>query len=148
MAARARSARSDPPASLSAGLATRIHVGGDPSDYAIAVLEAVTKIPPGAVMTYGDVAEYVGSGTGRHVGAVLSRFGDEGFGDESAGDQGAGDQGAGSGGLPWHRVVRSTGEPNPTAPGEAIRRLVADATAMRPGGTRVDLAAARWDGRA
>jgi alkylated DNA nucleotide flippase Atl1 len=90
----------------------------------MAVLDAVTLIPRGRVMTYGDVAEYVG--TGRHVGAVLSRFGHED--------------------VPWHRVVRSTGEPNPTQPGEALRRLGADATPLRPSGERVDLAAARWDG--
>jgi hypothetical protein len=42
-------------------------------------------------------------------------------------------------------VVRATGEPNPTAPGEALRRLVADATPLRPDGGRVDLAAARWN---
>lgn len=132
MDTRPRAGRSGPPASLSAGLATRIHAGGQPTPYAFAVLEAVTKIPPGAVMTYGDVAEYVGSGTGRHVGAVLSRFGHEDFG---------------SGDVPWHRVIRSNGEPNPSSPGEAIRRLVADATPLRPGGERVDLAVARWDGR-
>jgi alkylated DNA nucleotide flippase Atl1 len=89
------------------------------------VLEAVTRIPPGTVMTYGDVAEYVGAGTGRMVGSVLSRFGHD---DD----------------VPWHRVVRATGEPNPTAPAEALRRLTADSTPLRPGGERVDLAAARW----
>ncbi|WP_235433188.1 MGMT family protein [Protofrankia coriariae] len=92
------------------------------------VLEAITRIPRGKVMTYGDVAEYVGAGTGRTVGAVLSRHG---YDDD----------------VPWHRVIRSTGEPNPTAPVEALRRLDADGTALRPGGERVDLAVARWDGR-
>jgi alkylated DNA nucleotide flippase Atl1 len=104
-----------------------VHVGGRPGEYATAVLDAVARIPPGKVMTYGDVAEYVGAGTGRHVGAVLARFGDE----ED---------------VPWHRVIRSTGEPNPTAPVEALARLVADGTPLRPGRERVDLAAARWDG--
>jgi alkylated DNA nucleotide flippase Atl1 len=121
--------RSDPPESVSAGLGTRIHVGGgEPSPYALEVLAAVTRIPPGKVMTYGDVAEYVGAGTGRTVGAVLSRHGHD-FD------------------FPWHRVIRATGEPNPTAPVEALRRLVADDTPLRPGGERVDLEAARWDGR-
>jgi alkylated DNA nucleotide flippase Atl1 len=117
-------------ASVSAGLGTRIrvHEGGRPGEYAKAVLDAVARIPAGKVMTYGDVAEYVGGGTGRHVGAVLARFGHE----ED---------------VPWHRVIRATGEPNPTAPVEAIERLRADSTPLRPGGDRVDLAAARWDGR-
>ncbi|WP_250290073.1 MGMT family protein [Frankia sp. CiP1_Cm_nod1] len=126
--ARRAGRRHEPPLSVSAGLATRISVGGWPSPYAMTVLEAVTRIPRGKVMTYGDVAEYVGAGTGRTVGAVLSRHGHD---DD----------------VPWHRVIRSTGEPNPTAPVEALRRLVADGTALRPGGERVDLAVARWDGR-
>ncbi|MBL7500823.1 MGMT family protein [Frankia sp. CNm7] len=119
------------PGSVSAGLGTRvrIHVGGQPGEYAKAVLDAVARIPPGKVMTYGDVAEYVGGGTGRHVGAVLARFGHE----ED---------------VPWHRVIRATGEPNPTAPVEAIARLVADRTPLRPDGDRVDLTRARWDGQA
>jgi alkylated DNA nucleotide flippase Atl1 len=120
--------RHQPPLSVSAGLATRIIVGGRPSPYAMAVLEAVTGIPRGTVMTYGDVAEYVGAGTGRTVGAVLSRHGHD---DD----------------IPWHRVIRSTGEPNPNAPGEAMRRLAAEGTALRPGGDRVDLDTARWEGR-
>jgi alkylated DNA nucleotide flippase Atl1 len=115
---------------VSAGLGTRarIHVGGRPGEYARAVLDTVARIPAGKVMTYGDVAEYVGAGTGRHVGAVLARFADE----ED---------------VPWHRVIRSTGEPTPTAPVEALTRLVADGTPLRPGGERVDLTQARWDGQ-
>jgi len=117
------------PASLSAGLGTRvrIHVGGRPGEYAKAVLDAVAQIPAGKVMTYGDVAEFVGAGTGRHVGAVLARFGHE----ED---------------VPWHRVLRSTGEPNPTAPVEALALLIADNTPLRPSGDRVDLTRARWNG--
>jgi len=119
------------PASVSAGLGTRVrvHVGGRPGEYAMAVLDTVARIPSGKVMTYGDVAEYVGAGTGRHVGAVLARFGHE----ED---------------VPWHRVIRSTGEPNPNAPVEAIARLTAEGTPLRPGGERVDLPRARWDGTA
>lgn len=123
---RPRARRGEPPASVSAGLGTRISRGGEPSPYATEVLDAVSRIPPGKVMTYGDVAEYVGAGTGRTVGTVLSRYGDDD--------------------LPWHRVIRAGGEPNPAAPVEALRRLVADRTPLRPDGERVDLAAARWDG--
>jgi len=126
--ASARGGRAGSAASVSAGLATRIHIGGKPSPYAMAVLDAVTRIPRGRVMTYGDVAEYVGAGTGRTVGAVLARHGHD---DD----------------VPWHRVIRATGEPNPASPAEALRRLVADGTPLLADGERVDLAAARWDGR-
>ncbi|WP_326828381.1 MGMT family protein [Parafrankia elaeagni] len=80
-------------------------------------------------MTYGDVAEYVGAGTARTVGTVLARFGDE---DD----------------VPWHRVIRASGEPNPSAPAEALRRLRADGTPLGRGCDRVDLGRARWDGEA
>ncbi len=79
-------------ASVSAGLATRPFQGGRPTPYAVAVLELVDRIPRGKVMSYGDVAEYVGSGSGRTVGAVMSRHGHE---------------------VPWHRVVQSTGGTQP-----------------------------------
>lgn len=108
---------------MSAGLATRPVRGGRPTPYAASVLEVVDRIPPGRVMSYGDVAEFLGSGAGRAVGAVLSRHGHE---------------------VPWHRVVRSSGEPNPAAPVEAARLLRAEGVPMR--GDRVDMARARWDG--
>jgi Predicted methylated DNA-protein cysteine methyltransferase len=110
-------------ASVSAGLATRPIQGGRPTPYAVAVLELVDRIPRGKVMSYGDVAEYVGSGTGRTVGAVMSRHGHE---------------------VPWHRVVQSPGAPNPASPVEALRRLRRDRTPMR--GDKVDMRLARWDG--
>jgi methylated-DNA-protein-cysteine methyltransferase-like protein len=111
-------------ASLSAGLATRIVEGGRPTPYAARVLDIVERIPRGKVMSYGDVAEYVGSGSGRTVGAVMSRHGHE---------------------VPWHRVVQSTGAPNPASPAEALRLLRRDRTPMR--GDKVDMRLARWDGR-
>ncbi|WP_041939816.1 MULTISPECIES: MGMT family protein [Frankia] len=125
---RPRGRRDAPPASVSAGLGTRIRLGGaEPSPHAAEVLDAVARIPAGKVMTYGDVAEYVGAGTGRTVGAALSRYADDD--------------------LPWHRVIRASGEPNPAAPAEALRRLAVDRTPLSANGERVDLAAARWDGR-
>ncbi len=117
--------RTRPPESVSAGLATRGLVGGERTPFAANVLEAVARIPPGKVMTYGDVAEYVGSGSGRAVGAVMSRHGHE---------------------VCWQRVVLSTGEPSPASPHEALERLRAEGTPLLPGGERVDLSAARWDG--
>ncbi|MDQ1634847.1 MAG: hypothetical protein QOJ32_1656 [Frankiaceae bacterium] len=118
--------RTQPPNSVSAGLAVRgIIAGGEPTSHAAEVLDAIARIPPGKVMTYGDVAEYVGRGSGRTVGAVLSRHGHE---------------------VAWHRVVLASGHPNPAGPVEALARLRADGTPIRPDGERVDLAAARWDG--
>lgn len=114
-----------PPASVSAGLATRLVTGGPPTPYAALVLAAVDRIPPGRVMSYGDVAEYVGSGSARAVGAVLSRHGHE---------------------VPWQRVVLSTGEPAPASPVEALRLLRSEGVPMR--GERVDMDRARWDGSA
>ena len=110
---------------MSAGLATRPIQGGRPTPYAAAVLAAVDLIPRGKVMSYGDVAEFVGAGSGRSVGAVMSRHGHE---------------------VPWHRVVQSTGAPAPSAPAEALRLLRAEQVPMR--GDRVDMRLARWDGAA
>lgn len=110
---------------MSAGLATHTLVGGSPTPYATDVLDVVERIPPGKVMTYRDVAEYVGRGSGRSVGGVMSRHGHE---------------------VCWQRVVLSTGHPNPAAPRDALERLRADGVPLLPGGERVDLAAARWDG--
>jgi methylated-DNA-protein-cysteine methyltransferase-like protein len=118
--------RTRPPESVSAGLATRGIYGGEPTPYAASVLGVVARIPAGKVMTYGDVAEYVGRGSGRAVGAVMSRHGFE---------------------VPWHRVVLSTGHANPAGPVEALARLREDRTPLLTDGERVDLAAARWDGR-
>ena len=88
-------------ASISAGLAIRPIQGGRPTPYAAKVLAVVDRIPRGKVMSYGDVAEFLGSGAGRAVGAVMSRHGHE---------------------VPWHRVVLSSGEPNPAAHSRSIRR--------------------------
>ena len=91
--------------------------------FAALVLDVVDLVPPGKVLTYGDVAEYLGEGGPRQVGAVMSRHGHE---------------------VPWHRVVQSTGGPNPAAPEEALRRLRRDRTPMR--GDKVDMRLARWNG--
>ncbi len=111
-------------ATVSAGLGTRLVVGGPPTPYAAEVLAVVERIPRGTVMSYGDVAEFVGRGSGRAVGAVMSRHGHE---------------------VPWHRVVQSTGAPAPSAPAEALRLLRAEKVPMR--GDKVDMRLARWNGR-
>ncbi len=120
-------ARTAPPRSASAGLGTRPIMGGKPSAYANEVLSIVARIPAGKVLTYGDVAELIGRGSGRAVGAAMSRHGHE---------------------VAWQRVVLSTGHPNPAGPAEALRLLKLDGTPLAAGGERVDLASARWKGPA
>lgn len=114
-------------ASASAGLGTRAVSVAPPSPYARQVLAVVELIPAGKVMTYGDVAEYLGAGGARAVGNVLANHGRE---------------------TCWWRVLLATGQVAPAHPVEALARLRAEATPLLPGGQRVDLAAARWDGRA
>lgn len=96
------------------------------ADFAHRVLEAVEAIPPGRVMTYGDVAEYAGIRSPRSVGQVL------------AGDGGT---------VPWHRVLRHDGTMAPRIRDEQRQRLRAEGVAFRGARSdRVDLAVYRWDG--
>jgi methylated-DNA-protein-cysteine methyltransferase-like protein len=88
------------------------------------VLACIELIPSGKVMSYGDVAEYVGSGSARNVGRIMATEG---------------------GGVNWHRVLRSDGSCAPAIRDEQLRRLRTEGVAMR--GDRVDMAVARWLGR-
>lgn len=99
-------------------------------EYAEAVLEVADAIPEGMVLSYGDVAEMVGSGGPRQVGAVMSRYG---------------------GATCWWRVIRATGEPPPGLEDEALAQYRTEGTPLVGGvvgGRRVDMHRARWDGRA
>lgn len=98
----------------------------EPSGFVRAVLDAVDAIPAGRVMSYGDVADYVGSRAPRAVGMVMQRYGHE---------------------VPWHRVVMASGAPAPHKAREQLARLRADATPLTADGSRVDMRRARWDGR-
>ena len=62
----------------------------DREEYVEAVLGAVESIPPGSVATYGDIAEYVGQGGPRQVGAIMREYGAS---------------------VPWWRVIRASGVP-------------------------------------
>jgi alkylated DNA nucleotide flippase Atl1 len=62
--------------------------GVGPYDFVDHVLEVVRSIPPGRVMTYGDVAAALGSQSARAVGTVMARYGSD---------------------VPWWRVVRAGG---------------------------------------
>ena len=96
------------------------------SGYDERVLAVVALIPAGYVMSYGDVAEYLGAGGPRQVGQVMSR---------SEAD------------VPWWRVIHADGSPPPGKEAECLRRLRSDGTPLRPDGRRVDMGRARWDGR-
>jgi TDG/mug DNA glycosylase family protein len=93
--------------------------------YAERVLEAVERIPPGRVMSYGDIAEWLGEGGPRQVGAVLSAYG---------------------GGVPWWRVLRADGTHIPELVARAVENWRAEGTPLRADGERVDMRRARWGG--
>lgn len=97
----------------------------DLDDYAARVLDVVDQVPAGQVVTYGDVAEYLGDGGPRQVGAVMSRHGNA---------------------VAWWRVLRADGSPPPGLEREALAQYRAEGTPLRPSGQRVDLARARWAG--
>jgi methylated-DNA-protein-cysteine methyltransferase-like protein len=91
---------------------------------ALRILACVEAIPPGRVMSYGDVAEFVGSRSARIVGRVLAMDG---------------------GTVPWHRVIRGDGSLAEHLYSEQRQRLLAEG--VRFTGDRVRLADHRWDGR-
>ena len=91
--------------------------------YARAVLDVVDQVPAGSALTYGDVAELMGTGSARTVGMVLSRWGSE---------------------VPWWRVVQAAGTLAPQLAGRALPRLRAEGCPLL--GDRVDLSRARWVG--
>ena len=88
------------------------------------ILDAVDRIPRGRVMSYGDVAEYVGESSARRVGRVMAEHGHE---------------------VPWHRVLRSDGTPAPQLVDRQLALLRAEGVPVN--GRRVDMRAARWDGK-
>ncbi|MFE5396559.1 MGMT family protein [Streptomyces sp. NPDC056568] len=101
-------------------------------EYAERVLEVTDLIPPGRVMTYGDVAEYLEDGGPRQVGRVMSLYG---------------------GGVPWWRVVRADGALLAGHEREALARYREEGTPLKEASRaaadhlpRLDLKRARWDG--
>ncbi|MEO5878119.1 MAG: MGMT family protein, partial [Streptosporangiaceae bacterium] len=92
-------------------------------DFAERVLEVVELIPPGKVMSYGDVAEFLGAGGPRQVGRVMATLG---------------------GGVPWWRVLRADGSVVPDLHERALARYAEEGTPLR--GLKVDMRAARWEG--
>lgn len=109
---------------------------GGPADglpeYAERVLAVAELIPPGRVMTYGDVAEWLGDGGPRQVGRVMALYG---------------------GPVPWWRVVRADGALLPGHELRALDHYRDEGTPLRGAGRsadghlpRLDMRRARWDG--
>lgn len=95
--------------------------GTDLPDYAEAVLAAVERVPAGRVVSYGDIAEYLGTGGPRQVGRVLALYGEA---------------------VAWWRVVRADGRPAAGLETPASTRLRAEGVPVEDG--RVDMRTARW----
>ncbi len=93
--------------------------------FAAQVLDVVDHVPPGQVVTYGDVAEYLGDGGPRAVGRVMSQYGSA---------------------VAWWRVLRADGTPAPGLEDRALAEYRAEGTPLRPDGRRVDMTRARWHG--
>jgi alkylated DNA nucleotide flippase Atl1 len=84
-------------------------------DYSARVLDVVDAIPAGQVMSYGDVAEYLGAGGPRQVGRVMARYG---------------------GAAPWWRVIHADGTPAPGHDAQALAHYLAEGTPLlSPGKT-------------
>ena len=97
-------------------------------EYSAQVLDVVDAIPPGRVMSYGDIAEYVGSGGGpRQVGRVMATYG---------------------GGVAWWRVIHADGTPPPGHESVALAHYLDEGTPLRSARppVRVDMRRARWAG--
>ncbi|GGP34174.1 6-O-methylguanine DNA methyltransferase [Streptomyces sindenensis] len=101
-------------------------------EYAERVLDVAELIPPGRVMTYGDIAEWLGEGGPRQVGRVMALYGSA---------------------VPWWRVVRADGTLLPAHELRALEHYRAEATPLREASRlteghipRIDMRRARWDG--
>ena len=110
-------------------------------EYAERVLDVAERIPPGRVMTYGDVAEWLEQEEGegqrrvggpRQVGRVMALYG---------------------GAVPWWRVIRADGVLLPGHELDALGHYREEGTPLRSVGRageghvpRVDMKRARWEG--
>lgn len=102
-------------------------------DFAERVLDVADLIPPGRVMTYGDVAEWLEEGGPRQVGRAMALYG---------------------GAVPWWRVVRADGVLLTGQEQQALAHYHAEGTPLREPGhsarsghtPRLDMRRARWDG--
>ena len=81
----------------------------------------VAAVPPGRVVTYGDIASAAGLSSPRIVAWIMRTD---------------------SADLPWHRVIRAGGRPAPHLAEEQLARLRAEGVLATDG--RVPLAAVRY----
>lgn len=91
----------------------------DLPDMSSELAQRVRLIPRGAVTTYGDLARALGD---RHAATWVARW----LKEASSGDE-----------VPWHRVVRSTGEF--TGGEQQARRLSAEGFAIQTGDSTISL---------
>jgi methylated-DNA-protein-cysteine methyltransferase related protein len=87
------------------------------------VRAVVASIPPGRVLSYGDVAELAGLRSARLVGRILAEDGAD---------------------LPWHRVLRSNGTVAEHLRHRQLELLRAEGVLAEGG--RVDMRRYRWGG--
>jgi alkylated DNA nucleotide flippase Atl1 len=94
-------------------------------DYTARVLDVVDGIPAGHVMSYGDIAEFLGTGGPRQVGRVMASYG---------------------GGVAWWRVIHADGTPAPGHETQALAHYLAERTPLRSkrAPVRVDMPRARF----
>ena len=102
-------------------------VTAQPTDFAERVLGVAENIPPGRVMSYGDIADYLGQKGPRQVGRVMALWG---------------------GGVAWWRVIHADGSFLAGHEREALTRYLDEGTPLRrtrDGAVcRVDMRRARW----
>ncbi|MBA2324920.1 MAG: MGMT family protein [Pseudonocardiales bacterium] len=79
------------------------------------VREVILAIPPGSVLSYGEVAARAGVPSARQVGRLLAEDGQD---------------------LPWHRVLRADGRCVPHLADEQLARLRAEGVAVVNGRVR------------
>jgi alkylated DNA nucleotide flippase Atl1 len=100
---------------------------GELPDFAEQVLGVVERIPPSRVMSYGDIAEYLGGGGPRQVGRVMALWG---------------------GAVAWWRVIHADGTFLADHEAEALARYQEEGTPLRRAGNGtpagVDMRRARW----
>ncbi len=90
-------------------------------------LSVVESIPPGCVMTYGDVAAAIGSHASRAIGQVMAYYGSD---------------------VAWWRVVKASGHPATDHEQRALEQYRVEGTPLKwsaSGAFRVDLDVARYE---
>lgn len=95
-------------------------------DFVERVLGVVQSIPPGRVMSYGEIAATIGSNAPRAVGNVMAYGGSD---------------------VPWWRVIRASGHPPVCHEGEALEFYRAEGTPLlwsASGTYRINLPEARY----